>query len=265
MAGALSRWSQRAAESIGASQVFHRLFYSNSTRRCDRKEEGGEIVPTWNQLSEKHPSTPELSQLDRKCIYTGASIAEGKLDTLKSVWENSSNDEQEVLIEVILQSHLFAGYPRALNALSAVHEPGRLWEAKEVKDLSHWQKEGEKALSAIYGSTAPLLKRRMLALHPDMEAWMRETGYGRILSRPGASLLQREYGILPILVIQQVEAQLKSHLLGALRVGATEKSLFQMLGCLHYGFVGEGAVMKAEAVLRSIVEQRERKKRTATQ
>jgi 4-carboxymuconolactone decarboxylase len=58
-------------------------------------------------------------------------------------------------------------------------------------------------------------------LHPDLDDWMVATGYGRVLSRPGPSARERELCIVAVLAGQDVAPQLRSHLLGAMNVGAT--------------------------------------------
>lgn len=61
---------------------------------------------------------------------------------------------------------------------------------------------------------------RMRGFHPDLADWILEDGYGKVLSRPVLSVRERELLIVAVLGALNVPAQLKSHQLGALRVGA---------------------------------------------
>ena len=58
-------------------------------------------------------------------------------------------------------------------------------------------------------------------LHPDMERWMLEEGYGKVIGRPGLDLKVRELCIVSVLVGLEAPQQLYSHLRGALNAGAT--------------------------------------------
>ena len=60
----------------------------------------------------------------------------------------------------------------------------------------------------------------MAAIHPDLDRWMLQTGYGRVLSRPGLAPRMRELCVIAVLAGQNVTPQLFSHLRGAVNVGA---------------------------------------------
>src|SRR3954452_4820389 len=55
--------------------------------------------------------------------------------------------------EVILQSHLFVGFPAALNALGAWREVGGLpAPAACGEDAAQWEARGERVCAAVYGA-----------------------------------------------------------------------------------------------------------------
>ena len=58
-------------------------------------------------------------------------------------------------------------------------------------------------------------------IHPDLDKWMLQTGYGRVLSRPGLTPRLRELCVIAVLTGQNVTPQLFSHLRGAVNVGAS--------------------------------------------
>ncbi|MBV9109483.1 MAG: carboxymuconolactone decarboxylase family protein [Gemmatimonadetes bacterium] len=124
--------------------------------------------------------------------------------------------------EVILQSHLFVGFPDALNALGAWREisghpaPAGLGEAPAT-----WEARGEAVCETVYGANYGKLRDNVRALHPDFEGWMVTGGYGRVIGRPGLDLRTRELCIAALLAVWNVPRQLHSHLRGSLNAGAT--------------------------------------------
>jgi 4-carboxymuconolactone decarboxylase len=128
--------------------------------------------------------------------------------------------------EVILQSYLFVGFPRALNAMREWRRAtGRLApDADEGEDFARvdaWASRGEETCSAVYGPFYERLRRNIRALHPALDAWMIVEGYGKVLSRPGLDLKRRELCIVVACAAARQERQLHSHLHGALHVGAS--------------------------------------------
>lgn len=127
--------------------------------------------------------------------------------------------------ELLLQSYLFAGFPRMLNA-------AREWRRitglpAEVDDegthdemIATWHARGEATCSAVYGSMYPKLRENMRSLHPAIDAWMIVEGYGKVLGRPGLDLARRELCVVAACVATGQDRQLVSHLHGAANVGA---------------------------------------------
>jgi 4-carboxymuconolactone decarboxylase len=123
--------------------------------------------------------------------------------------------------EVILQSHLFIGFPDALDALAAWRElSGTVAPAAAVDDAAGWERRGERVCAAVYGSNYTRLRENVRALHPDFEGWMVVGGYGRVIGREGLDLRTRELCIATLLAVWNAPRQLHSHLRGALNAGA---------------------------------------------
>lgn len=193
----------------------------------------------------------------RVFTFLAGHTASGDLDGVRQDWRFVAPEEQPGGFEVILQTHLFAGYPRAINALSAAHEIGvadsarPLSEVAEAKPGKTWREAGESLCAAIYGAGYSQLRERMTALHPAIDRWMIEIGYGRVLSRPGLSARERELCAIAVLAGMDVVPQLESHLRGALRVGATEAECRGVLD--HTAAIwGEGAQDQVDAVWRRL-------------
>jgi len=126
--------------------------------------------------------------------------------------------------EVILQSYLFLGYPAALNAFALWRETTGRPADPPAEDAESWLERGAAVCQAVYAGQYEGLRANVRRLHPDMERWMVEEGYGKVLGRPGLDLATRELCIAALLAVLDAPRQLYSHSRGALNVGvaATE-------------------------------------------
>jgi 4-carboxymuconolactone decarboxylase len=129
--------------------------------------------------------------------------------------------------EALLQSYLFVGYPVALQAIGMWRErTGNAGPAAPTNDdPSEWRKRGEAVCAQVYAGQYERLRANIARLHPDMEQWMLEEGYGKVLGRPGLDLKVRELCVIAVLVGLDTPQQLYSHLRGALNVGATPEEV----------------------------------------
>ncbi len=124
--------------------------------------------------------------------------------------------------EVILQSHLFIGFPDALNALGLWRQVSGLPAPDPIgEDPAGWEARGERVCAAVYGANYAKLRENVRGLHPDVDGWMVTGGYGRVIGRPGLDLATRELCIAALLAVWKVPRQLHSHLRGALNAGAS--------------------------------------------
>ncbi len=116
---------------------------------------------------------------------------------------------------------LYAGYPAALEGLRVL---GRVWPGRARRrregGLRDWRRAGAALCRRVYGPVFPKLLATARRLHPDLALWMVEQGYGRVLSRGGLGMKQRELSAVAVLAATGWTRQLHSHLLGAARCGA---------------------------------------------
>ena len=143
----------------------------------------------------------------------------------------------EWIEEVILQSYLFAGFPRTLNAAREWRRvsgrPAPLNDDGERLDRAdEWRRQGEETCAIVYGPFYDRLRVNIRALHPALDAWMIVEGYGKVLSRPGLDLARRELCIVAACAASRQERQLHSHLHGALHAGASESAITDTLGAV---------------------------------
>ena len=127
--------------------------------------------------------------------------------------------------EAILQSYLFVGFPRAIEAFFAakplLEHHGGIPAAPEPPSPPEWTARGESLCREIYGRHFEKLLDTMRGFSPDLAAWMILEGYGKTLSRPGLTPEEREYGVLAILTVGGMWRQLRSHAIGTVNVGGT--------------------------------------------
>jgi 4-carboxymuconolactone decarboxylase len=127
--------------------------------------------------------------------------------------------------ELLLQSVLMVGYPRALVAaavwrqVSGIRAPATDQSFAESGEL--WRQRGEETCGVVYGANYQRLRENVRALHPALDAWMITEGYGRVLSRPGLDLMRRELCTIAQIAVLGSPHQLHSHMRGALHAGAT--------------------------------------------
>jgi len=126
--------------------------------------------------------------------------------------------------ELLLQSVLMVGYPRALAAALAWRQRDPLTvsleDGTDFSQLADWILRGESICRKIYNQNYVKLRENVRRLHPALDAWMVQEGYGRTLGRPGLDLVRRELCIIAQVAVLGADRQLHSHLRGALNAGA---------------------------------------------
>ena len=127
--------------------------------------------------------------------------------------------------EVILQTYLFAGFPRALNAardwrrISGRSAPTPA--ADDEREMLDFMQRGEATCATVYGEFYDRLRVNIRELHPALDRWMIAEGYGKVLGRPYLDLARRELCVVAACAIARQDRQLHSHLHGAVNAGAT--------------------------------------------
>jgi 4-carboxymuconolactone decarboxylase len=123
--------------------------------------------------------------------------------------------------EVLLQTHLFAGFPRSLNATREWRRASGRAAPAAAKGgtVAQWRERGERTCARVYGATYERLRQNIRGLHPELDEWMIVEGYGKVLSRPELDLARRELCIVAVCAAAGQDRQLHSHLHGALNVG----------------------------------------------
>jgi len=136
------------------------------------------------------------------------------------------NVSRETFYEIVLQSYLFLGFPRMLNAADHLEKrlPCNNSESMLVPistdESQTWFNRGVDLCRKVYSGNYELLKNRVESFAPDIFRWMVFEGYGKVLSRPGLDPVDRELAIVACLMVEDRQKQLSSHIRGALNVDA---------------------------------------------
>ncbi|MGH7151257.1 MAG: carboxymuconolactone decarboxylase family protein [Planctomycetota bacterium] len=126
-----------------------------------------------------------------------------------------------LLRETLLQVHLFAGFPRAIEAFERLGEVAGRVEPAPSEGKDGRRAAGLALFERIYAAQAPGVRRRLADLHPALERWVMGHAYGRVLARPALSPRLRELLAVASLVALRCWKPLASHLRGAVRCGAS--------------------------------------------
>ena len=96
--------------------------------------------------------------------------------------------------ECVLQAHVFAGFPRVVEAYGVLSACGGLGELGQDEFLAERDQpeRGRALFDRIYEKDAERVRELLRAGHPDFERWIEVHAYGRILSRPGLEPRTRE-------------------------------------------------------------------------
>ena len=174
----------------------------------------------------------------RHLVRIAGAIAGSPEGQVRVIMSEALDEVDPVAVEeIILQSYLFAGFPRALNAArtwrttSGRPAPPEDAEAS-VGDLGFWRSRGEETCAIVYGDHYEKLRRNIRDLHPALDEWMIVDGYGKVLSRPGVDLRTRELCIVAACAVSGQQRQLHSHLHGAMNAGASAGEISAVLDAL---------------------------------
>jgi 4-carboxymuconolactone decarboxylase len=174
----------------------------------------------------------------RNLVRIAGAIAGSPEGQMRAVMSEALRDvDPDAVEEIILQSYLFAGFPRALNAARAWRTVSERPAPSEdidasVDDLDLWRARGEETCAIVYGESYEKLRRNIRQLHPALDEWMIVDGYGKVLGRPGVDLRTRELCVVAACAVSGQQRQLHSHLHGALNAGASSAELAAVLDAL---------------------------------
>jgi 4-carboxymuconolactone decarboxylase len=198
-----------------------------------------------------------LDEATKHLVRLAAIIATGDEQAMRAGFSQAVDSVQpEWIEELILQSYLFCGFPRTLNAM---REWRRLTGRTATLDVegtgpADWRQRGEATCHLVYGEMYERLRVNIRALHPELDEWMIVEGYGKVLSRPGLDLPRRELCIVAACAASEQDRQLHSHLHGAINVGVAPEALGSAIDALE-GVVSDVALSNARLLWRRVQAQ----------
>jgi 4-carboxymuconolactone decarboxylase len=208
-----------------------------------------------------HTMMSFLDNETRALVRLAAAISGADESTTRAVIEELPGSAGPAVVdEVILQSYLFAGFPRTLNA-------ARMWravsgtrapladESASTRHAEEWERNGEVTCAIVYGRSYEMLRRNVRELHPALDGWMITDGYGKVLSRPALDLKRRELCIVAACAAAGQQRQLHSHLHGALNSGASAEEISATLDALA-DMVKENEITRYQTLLARVVATR---------
>ena len=204
--------------------------------------------------------TPRKSELDDATlvlVQLSAAIAASDEATVRYWLTQAARDVPPMHVEeLLLQSYLFCGFPRALNAAREWRRVSQRTAptSDESDDLlgEEWRERGEQTCAAVYGAMYDKLRLNVRDLHPALDNWMVVDGYGKVLARPGLDLRRRELCIVAACAAMGQDRQLHSHLRGAINVGVSAGALDDALDAIA-GLIGAERARSAQLLLARIV------------
>jgi 4-carboxymuconolactone decarboxylase len=176
-----------------------------------------------------------LTPKEERLARVSAAIVLGDWDTLERLRAEAPPGEPDrEWREAVLQSHLFAGFPRLVEAYEVLERAGGLGppDAAEVRSEPDLPTRGAELFDQIYADQAPAVRAKLASYHPDFAAWIAGHAYGRVLTRPGLPPRPRELLAVASLAALGQTRQLTSHARGALHCGATPTDLADVFTAL---------------------------------
>jgi 4-carboxymuconolactone decarboxylase len=185
-----------------------------------------------------HATLSALDDATRRLVQVAAIVAAGTESEIRGALAGAESVVPHQWIEeLLLQTYLFAGFPRSLNAFREwrrlVPGNGDAGTFGHSIPVEEWEVRGRETCRAVYGRMYDKLRHNIETLHPALDTWMIVEGYGKVLSRPDLDLPRRELCIVAACVASAQERQLHSHLHGALNVGATPAVVREALEALQ--------------------------------
>ena len=182
--------------------------------------------------------TRELDTQTAALVRVAAALAHGTVSDLKARFAAARDARVPDLWveELLLQSLLVVGYPRALVAFGVWRASGAGGPAREdggnggnggtgAEDVAHedwqaWAARGAAVCREVYGRAYHKLLVNLRGLHPALEDLVLVDAYGKVIGRPGLDLKRRELCTVAAIAGLDAAEQLHSHLRGALNTGA---------------------------------------------
>lgn len=177
-----------------------------------------------------------LGKRERMVVMLSAMYASGRRQQADRVIREGISlpgVTKRFLEELFIHLSLVLGFPAMLDGLERLRRLGI--SASSSQRIPASGPGGMKPLSRVYGRQTGKLLRNLQQLHPEVRTWILRDVYGRVFTRTGMRLRERELINVVVLAVQGLDRQLQSHVRGALRAGISRNALreaFSMTGSI---------------------------------
>ncbi|MBY8880460.1 carboxymuconolactone decarboxylase family protein [Actinacidiphila acidipaludis] len=172
------------------------------------------------------------------------------------------------IVETFIHATVYAGFPAALNALSAAREVFAARPAGEGADDDDLSRPGPadgdryqrglEALRAVDGPEGVHVVRSLDDIAPDLGRYLVEYVFGDIYARPGLDLATRELASVAMCTaLGTAGPQLRVHLRAFLNVGGTREEIVELMTQMA-GYAGFPAALNGVAAAREILAEHDR-------
>ena len=182
-----------------------------------------------------------------------AGIVLGRWDVVRAARAEADPAPDRAWREAVLQTHLFAGFPRLVEAYGVLGEVGGLGDPDpdETPGEPDRPERGRELFDRIYGGVADAVRGTLQNAHGDFARWIEGHAYGRVLTRPGLDPDRREELAVACLAALGQDRQLMSHARGALRLGSSPERLRAALDAIE-DFVDPDALARARRIVERV-------------
>lgn len=190
---------------------------------------------------------PKNARLARLCVHLVLGDWDGLVAHRSAAPAGEPDREWR---EAVLQGHVFAGFPRAVQASVELDKAGGLGtpEPDEIEGPAPDPARGRELFETIYAHRADDVRAILKGAHPDFATWVEEHAYARVLGRPGLSAARRELLAVAMLAAMGQDRQLASHARGAVRCGADPSEVMDVLDAIA-DLMNADDVERARAVI----------------
>jgi len=190
----------------------------------------------WEDEDSISSEIDSLSKTNKYLVTISACLAAAKYKQLKTLLSEAYNNKVSParIYEVLLQSYLFLGYPKALEGIKIfreiIEDNSRESQIKyNFSNWPDWKTRGRDLCEKVYGKNFDKLVQRIGEISPELSEWMIVEGYGKVLSRGILSGAIRELCTVAALTVTSDVNQLHSHLRGAKNLGASKTEIAESI------------------------------------
>ncbi|MFF7335727.1 carboxymuconolactone decarboxylase family protein [Streptomyces sp. NPDC008163] len=170
---------------------------------------------------------------------------------------------RQEIVEVLIHVCVYAGFPAALNGLTAARE---VFESRPdepalvpVSDAPDGDRfvRGQQALADIDGHAGQQVIDSLKDIAPDLARYLLEFAFGDVYSRTGLDLPTRELVTVALCTaLGTVGPQLRVHLHGLLNVGGTREEAVEIITQMA-GYAGFPAALNGLTAAREVFAARD--------